>query len=63
MLEEVTGLQVQNQAEGDAASYVLWVTGEAPRVRMFWMLKGPDNAWTNAMKEKASGTKMQRSHY
>lgn len=42
---------------GKCSSYVLWVTGESPHSRMFWVLKGPDNDWTNVTKEKVSGTK------
>lgn len=44
------------------ASYVLWVTGENPCGRIFWVLKRPDNDWTTATKERVSGTKKCRDH-
>lgn len=60
MSENIAPLQVQNQTAGNAVLYILWVTSKTPCVSMFWMLKGPDNDWTKAMKEKGSGTKQCR---
>lgn len=55
-----TGPQIQSQAAGSVTLYVLWVTGETPCVRTSWMLKGPDNDWTNDIKEKGYGTEKCR---